>query len=243
MKEVRITLSDDQVAAIEAEIAAGEARSIAEFVELALDAYLTPPDMPSREEMLPDGARGRGGGRGDGEWYTADEVLAACASRCAIDAARLRFRGCRPRRARRARYLADLRGQTSGSVATDLKLWLERLADGGAQLGTALGDDPAVRSFGYDGQATIVARFTPGEFDRPARLLHGTGLVARAGRSLTATSADASMIAKPFGCSVSVPSRAVLGAFCQRHRAGAGQADAMRLGRQVEDAEHGARRG
>ena len=54
MKEVRITLSDDQVAAIEAEIAAGEARSVSELVELALDAYLTPPDMPSREQMLAD---------------------------------------------------------------------------------------------------------------------------------------------------------------------------------------------
>jgi len=56
MKEVRITLSDDRVAAIEAEIAAGEVGSIAEFVELALDAYLTPADMPSREQMLADAA-------------------------------------------------------------------------------------------------------------------------------------------------------------------------------------------
>jgi hypothetical protein len=32
MKEVRITLSDDQIAAIEAEIAAGEAGSIGEVV-------------------------------------------------------------------------------------------------------------------------------------------------------------------------------------------------------------------
>ena len=48
MKEVRITLSDDRVAAISA--------SIAEFVELALDAYLTPAGMPSREQMLADAA-------------------------------------------------------------------------------------------------------------------------------------------------------------------------------------------
>jgi hypothetical protein len=70
----------------------------------------------------------------------------------------------RPTATRRARYLAELRGRDFGDrFATDLKLWLERLADTGAQLGTALGDDPALRSFGYDGQGTIIARFTPGE--------------------------------------------------------------------------------
>jgi hypothetical protein len=76
MKEVRITLSDAQVAAIEAEIAAGEARSIDEFVELALDAYLTPPDMPSREEMYRLALEAETEFDSTGESYTADEVLA-----------------------------------------------------------------------------------------------------------------------------------------------------------------------
>jgi len=65
--------------------------------------------------------------------------------------------------ARRARYLAAKRGEAFGErFAVEIKRWLERLAAGGAQLGTALGDDPSVRSFGYLKQATIVARFEPG---------------------------------------------------------------------------------
>jgi Arc/MetJ-type ribon-helix-helix transcriptional regulator len=76
MREVRITLSDDQVAAIEAEIAAGEARSVSELVELALDAYLTPPDMPSREEMYRMALEAEAEFEATGESYTADEVLA-----------------------------------------------------------------------------------------------------------------------------------------------------------------------
>lgn len=75
MKEVRITLSDDQVAAIEAEIAAGEARSVSELVELALDAYLTPPDMPSREQMLADVAEVEAELAAGGRLYTGDEML------------------------------------------------------------------------------------------------------------------------------------------------------------------------
>ena len=39
---------------------------------------------------------------------------------------------------------------------------LEAIANGGAQIGTAVADDPAVRAFGYAKQATIVARFEPG---------------------------------------------------------------------------------
>ncbi len=74
MKEVRITLSDDQVAAIEAEIAVGDVRTIAEFVELALDAYLMPPDMPSREEMYRLALEAEAEAEATGEWYTADEV-------------------------------------------------------------------------------------------------------------------------------------------------------------------------
>jgi hypothetical protein len=74
VKEVRITLSDDQVAAIEAEIAAGEARSIAEFVELAVDAYLIPPDMPSPEQMYRMALEAEAEAEATGEWYTAAEV-------------------------------------------------------------------------------------------------------------------------------------------------------------------------
>jgi hypothetical protein len=74
VKEIRITLSDDQVAAIEAEIAAGDARSIEELVEMALDVYLTPPDMPSRGEMYRMALEAEAEADATGEWYTADEV-------------------------------------------------------------------------------------------------------------------------------------------------------------------------
>jgi Arc/MetJ-type ribon-helix-helix transcriptional regulator len=78
MKEVRITLSDDQVAAIEAEVAAGGASSMAELIEWALDAYLDqpPPDMPSREQMLADAAEVEAEIAAGGKLYTADEMLA-----------------------------------------------------------------------------------------------------------------------------------------------------------------------
>jgi hypothetical protein len=75
MKEIRITLSDDQVAAIEAEIAVGEARSLAEFVENAVDAYLVPPAWPSREQMLADVAEAEAELAAGGKVYTADEML------------------------------------------------------------------------------------------------------------------------------------------------------------------------
>jgi plasmid stabilization system protein ParE len=66
---------------------------------------------------------------------------------------------------RRQKYLAQVRSPAFAQAATDALLaWLEKLAREGAQLGTALVDDPSVRSFGYDRQATIVARFTSGEF-------------------------------------------------------------------------------
>lgn len=45
----------------------------------------------------------------------------------------------------------------------NLLAWLRALASSGAQLGTAYGDDPKVRSFGYQKHATIVARFAPQE--------------------------------------------------------------------------------
>jgi hypothetical protein len=77
MKEIRITLSDDQVAAIEAEIAIGEARSISEFVEHALDAYFSPPDMPSRAEMYRLALEAEAEAEATGEWYTGEEMLAS----------------------------------------------------------------------------------------------------------------------------------------------------------------------
>jgi hypothetical protein len=77
MKEVRITLSDEQIAAIEAEIAIGEARSIPEFVAQALDAYLSPPDMPSREEMYRLALEAEAEAEATGKWYTGEEMLAS----------------------------------------------------------------------------------------------------------------------------------------------------------------------
>lgn len=79
MKEVRISLTDDQAAAIEAAIevgiAAGEARSIDEFVAQAVDAYLTPPDLPSREEMYRLALEAEADAEATGGYFTADEVL------------------------------------------------------------------------------------------------------------------------------------------------------------------------
>ena len=58
MKELRISLSDDMLEALQAGVAAGEAASVEELVEAALDAWLDPglddPEMPTREEMLAD---------------------------------------------------------------------------------------------------------------------------------------------------------------------------------------------
>ena len=66
--------------------------------------------------------------------------------------------------ARRALYLSELRGETFARDYTDrLVAWLRRVARSGAQLGTALGDDPRIRTSGYAGHATILARFTPDE--------------------------------------------------------------------------------
>ena len=63
----------------------------------------------------------------------------------------------------RSRYLAEVRGGTFAREYRNALLgWLEKLADGGAQLGTAIDDDPSARSFGYRSQATILARFPPG---------------------------------------------------------------------------------
>ena len=74
MKEVRIRLSDAQVEAIEAEIAAGEAGSISELIELALDRYLAGPGVPGPEEMYRLALEAEAEADATGKWYTADEV-------------------------------------------------------------------------------------------------------------------------------------------------------------------------
>ena len=78
MKEVQITLDDATVAALEASVAAGEAASIEEMVELALGAWLDPslhdPGMPTREEMLADLAEVDRELASGARLYSADEV-------------------------------------------------------------------------------------------------------------------------------------------------------------------------
>jgi plasmid stabilization system protein ParE len=65
---------------------------------------------------------------------------------------------------RRVEYLSDLRGEAfADEYARKMVARLERLADTGVQLGTALGDDPRVRTFGYANHATVLARFGPEE--------------------------------------------------------------------------------
>jgi plasmid stabilization system protein ParE len=65
---------------------------------------------------------------------------------------------------KRRRVLREARGPPFADAAVDgLVAKLESIADGGAQIGTALADDPRVRSFGYANHATVIARFTPGE--------------------------------------------------------------------------------
>ena len=80
MKEVQITLDDATVAALEASVAAGEAASIEEMVELALGAWLVPglhdPGMPTREEMYALALEAEADANATGGWYTAEEVLA-----------------------------------------------------------------------------------------------------------------------------------------------------------------------
>ena len=74
MKELRIRLSDAHVEAIKAEIAAGEAGSVSELIELALDRYLAGPGMPSPEEMYRLALEAEAEADATGKWYTADEV-------------------------------------------------------------------------------------------------------------------------------------------------------------------------
>ena len=98
----------------------------------------------------------------------------------------------------------------------------------------AVSHGPAPACGGRRGQSAAASK--PARFPPSAASLGGASRSPR-------RRPRASMIAKPFGCSVSVPSPAVLGPLRQRHRAAAGHADGVRLGRQVEDAEHGCRRG
>ena len=74
MKELRVTLRDATVDAIEAEIAAGEASSASDLVRAALDAYID-TGMPTPEEMLADALEAEAEADATGTWYTAEEVM------------------------------------------------------------------------------------------------------------------------------------------------------------------------
>jgi len=74
MKELRISLDEATIAALEAEVAAGEASSISELIEAALEAWLD-PGMPTREEMVADALEAEAEANATGGWFTADEVL------------------------------------------------------------------------------------------------------------------------------------------------------------------------
>ena len=66
---------------------------------------------------------------------------------------------------RRVTYLTGLRGEIfAQSYARDLVARFARIAELGVQLGTALGDDPRIRTFGHASDATVLARFGPEEF-------------------------------------------------------------------------------
>ena len=67
---------------------------------------------------------------------------------------------------RRARFLAAMRGSDfANRYVESLLARLRKIAVEGAQLGTARGTDPALRTFGYQGQATILAYFAEGELE------------------------------------------------------------------------------
>lgn len=64
----------------------------------------------------------------------------------------------------RERVLARERGVAFARAWSDeLLAWLERLAETGAQLGTAHDERPGMRTFGYRRQVTVLARFTDEE--------------------------------------------------------------------------------
>jgi plasmid stabilization system protein ParE len=64
----------------------------------------------------------------------------------------------------RERVLARERGAAFARAWTDaLVAWLERLAETGAQIGTAHAERPGMRTFGYRHRVTVLARFTDTE--------------------------------------------------------------------------------
>lgn len=65
---------------------------------------------------------------------------------------------------RRAGYLAQERGTEFARVWIDALIdWLEKIAAGGAQIGTEHPTEKAFRTFGYKRQATVLAEFQYGE--------------------------------------------------------------------------------
>lgn len=87
MKELRISLSDETVEALEAGVAAGDAASVEELVQAAVGAFLDPgldpglgpslagdPGMPTREEMRADLAEADRELAAGARLYSADEV-------------------------------------------------------------------------------------------------------------------------------------------------------------------------
>lgn len=64
----------------------------------------------------------------------------------------------------RTQILKRERGRAfAEAYAASLIDWLKKIAGAGAQLGTAVGDKPDLRAFGYRRQAAILAAFTPEE--------------------------------------------------------------------------------
>ena len=64
----------------------------------------------------------------------------------------------------REQVLARERGAAFAAAWTDALVdWLAKLAEGGAEIGTAHHERTGMRTFGYRRQATVLARFTPGE--------------------------------------------------------------------------------
>ncbi|HRO10601.1 MAG TPA: hypothetical protein PK452_03645 [Amaricoccus sp.] len=52
MKEVRISLSEERFAEIEAEVSSGQFASVSELIEWAVATYLDPLGLPSDAEMV-----------------------------------------------------------------------------------------------------------------------------------------------------------------------------------------------
>jgi len=67
---------------------------------------------------------------------------------------------------RRVIFLAGQRGpEFAHRYVDELIVRLRKIATEGAQLGTARGADPALRTFGYKNQATILAYFAEDELE------------------------------------------------------------------------------